>query len=673
MELRTYQRAHALQYQQHRARYGLPTVTAAWNCVHTSALQYQQHCARHGPVAIVLRSPAMTAYRTGPLDDGEQPPRRWGRALAAAAVLLVGTRLPMPVPGIDGNLVREFVAEAAGGARGQWTPPLLPLLGAALSTLVVVRAILALAFSESDFERRRRARRVGLAVFLVAAGAQGLALALWLEGAQVDGIRLVSEPGWSLRFALMACMTASAALTWRLATEVTRSGVAHGPLALLAAASAPSLVARWWGLGRDVAQDLIAPLAASVQALSECVPTALLAVALSRSWPTAWRRPLLRGVAPISALDLLPLPMIAGVCAARLAQELSSRSDAGPYGSVPGRLDATWVALDAHPWVAFVAGLACVLGLTRWLLALPSAPRRSAVGVAFGLPAFVLLVCTAAMLVTAGGVPRHVAAALSPFHTWTEVALRGEGAHAAEDAPRIVARLRALHHGAQALEASGDRIRLRVSPMEGTPRDVVASVLAPRRLGFYCASEDQTAVSPEGGAINGLDLRLLSTRPPRSVYSGPNIESLAPVIARSEGVSGAITRGGCEDFEGLGHRTQCYALRLDPGLTVGNADIASARVQSSPYDGRPQVELRFTPTGTSTFAALTRGCVHRVLAIVLDDRIISAPVVRQEITGGTAWITPGGAGDARHAMAEARALATGLGTGVLAQRWRLAP
>lgn len=74
-------------------------------------------------------------------------------------------------------------------------------------------------------------------------------------------------------------------------------------------------------------------------------------------------------------------------------------------------------------------------------------------------------------------------------------------------------------------------------------------------------------------------------------------------------------------------------------LLRGNA-IQNA-VQSYDSNGNPAVAIRLTPEGARTFAQITSANVGRRMAIVLDGRIISAPVILNPITGGSLQITGG--------------------------------
>jgi preprotein translocase subunit SecD len=73
------------------------------------------------------------------------------------------------------------------------------------------------------------------------------------------------------------------------------------------------------------------------------------------------------------------------------------------------------------------------------------------------------------------------------------------------------------------------------------------------------------------------------------------------------------------------------------GLT--GADLQSARVEFDSKTGKPAISLQFTKEGGDKFATITEQNVGKQVAIVLDGETITAPVVQEKITGGTAQIT----------------------------------
>lgn len=55
--------------------------------------------------------------------------------------------------------------------------------------------------------------------------------------------------------------------------------------------------------------------------------------------------------------------------------------------------------------------------------------------------------------------------------------------------------------------------------------------------------------------------------------------------------------------------------------------------------GRPAVNFRFNPTGARIFGDYTASHIGQPFAIVLDDKVISAPVIQSHIAGGSGIIT----------------------------------
>ena len=68
-------------------------------------------------------------------------------------------------------------------------------------------------------------------------------------------------------------------------------------------------------------------------------------------------------------------------------------------------------------------------------------------------------------------------------------------------------------------------------------------------------------------------------------------------------------------------------------------DLQKASVVFDRTTGKPQVQLQFTGQGGKYFADITKRNIGKVVAIVLDSQVVSAPVVQAEIANGTAVIT----------------------------------
>lgn len=77
---------------------------------------------------------------------------------------------------------------------------------------------------------------------------------------------------------------------------------------------------------------------------------------------------------------------------------------------------------------------------------------------------------------------------------------------------------------------------------------------------------------------------------------------------------------------------------LGPTLLTGKS-LESAKADFDPKTNEPEVAIRFTPDGSRKFADITEKYVGQPLAIVLDDRVMSAPNIRERIPSGRAVIT----------------------------------
>jgi preprotein translocase subunit SecD len=79
-------------------------------------------------------------------------------------------------------------------------------------------------------------------------------------------------------------------------------------------------------------------------------------------------------------------------------------------------------------------------------------------------------------------------------------------------------------------------------------------------------------------------------------------------------------------------------------LIVGNrplldvTSVRSAKVIRDPITKDPQISIEFTETGKKQFSKVTRENVGRQLAVLIDGKLIMAPRIEQEISGGTAMI-----------------------------------
>ncbi len=80
-----------------------------------------------------------------------------------------------------------------------------------------------------------------------------------------------------------------------------------------------------------------------------------------------------------------------------------------------------------------------------------------------------------------------------------------------------------------------------------------------------------------------------------------------------------------------------YILEQTPVVT--GDDLVDSQPGFDQQSGLPLVTFRFDTTGARAFGAYTAANVGAPFAIVLDDEVISAPVIRQAITGGSGQIS----------------------------------
>ena len=80
-----------------------------------------------------------------------------------------------------------------------------------------------------------------------------------------------------------------------------------------------------------------------------------------------------------------------------------------------------------------------------------------------------------------------------------------------------------------------------------------------------------------------------------------------------------------------------YLLRRR--VEVDGASLIDAQPASDPQTGAWVVNFEFDSIGSRRFAQVTRENVNRQFAIVLDDTVISAPVIREPILGGRGQIS----------------------------------
>lgn len=158
-----------------------------------------------------------------------------------------------------------------------------------------------------------------------------------------------------------------------------------------------------------------------------------------------------------------------------------------------------------------------------------------------------------------------------------------------------------------------------------------------RRVNAFGVGEP--LVQPQqGGALGGGEHRLIVELPGIT-----DVEKAVKMIGETPQLEFKLIKPGFEasttDATGAVN-TEAF---LDTGLsgkylTRATLQFATGNGGSS-FAGTPTVRVDFNPEGTKLFADITRANVGKQVAIFLDGSLVSAPVVQEAITDGTAIIS----------------------------------
>jgi preprotein translocase subunit SecD len=107
-----------------------------------------------------------------------------------------------------------------------------------------------------------------------------------------------------------------------------------------------------------------------------------------------------------------------------------------------------------------------------------------------------------------------------------------------------------------------------------------------------------------------------------------------------------------------------YLLRETP--VVPGEDLVDAQPGFDQQTNQPVINFRFNQSGARKFGRYTQANVGRLFAIVLDDKVISAPVIQTAILGGTGQIS------GRFTVQSANTLAVQLRSGALPAKLTIA-
>ncbi|MBX3273788.1 MAG: hypothetical protein KF729_26220 [Sandaracinaceae bacterium] len=566
-------------------------------------------------------------------DDTRASRPIWPWLLATAAVYLGGSFLP--VPGVDHEALASL--SAGGGLLALFDQPavVVPLVGFSASTLVLLHVLLV----AGGLTERAAPRRVAFLVYLVISLGHAFVIALWLESFGVDtGLEVVPRPGWAFRLAVIAGLGGGAALLWWAFGRIDRTGRAHGAFWLAILLTLGRALDEAGRAGARAASGDIVPALALVEL---ALPLALLVVALALAVrPVRWPAKVFGVFALRSGWDAVALPAVALVPVATYALGALVPGNAS-LGSATVRVIAAVVPLGVA-----IAVVVALRGAPRADAARPLGPALVA-GAGLVASALALVVSFAG----AGGIE----AALTPgplegTHAYRLV-LEAEDRFAEGDAAAMVRRLEALGARARIEAASATRVTLALE--DAAELEHVIEALTPHRLELRFAREHDPAL------FEGLTPMLAhdGRRQGAFGWSG-DCERVAEHLESPPSDCDAVVQPGRP--EGDAYERECRVHCAEDELVLGGDGISEARVAIDPTYHAPTVALELTAEAAARFGDATAANVGRALLILVDDEVVSAPIVRSRIDGGRVVITLGASAPHAVLLRDASALAEAL-------------
>ena len=108
----------------------------------------------------------------------------------------------------------------------------------------------------------------------------------------------------------------------------------------------------------------------------------------------------------------------------------------------------------------------------------------------------------------------------------------------------------------------------------------------------------------------------------------PTAQAVFESLTPAQRAATDILPGNAEDNMGRVTGVEYYALSKN--VLVSGRDLKNARVQKGQV-GEPVINFSLTPEGAPKFGSLTGANINRRMAIVLDNRVVSAPVINSQI------------------------------------------
>lgn len=176
--------------------------------------------------------------------------------------------------------------------------------------------------------------------------------------------------------------------------------------------------------------------------------------------------------------------------------------------------------------------------------------------------------------------------------------------------PAILERIR------QAVEQSIQIIERRVNEL-GTVEPLIQRQGLDRILVQVPGLQDPTRLKEILGKTAKLDFRMVDISIPADQVQGGSVPPDAELLKNKEGGTILVKRQ----------------------VSVSGADLTDAQPGFDSRTSEPVVNFRFNSNGARRFAQISQENVGKPFAIVLDNEVISAPVIREPILGGSGQIS----------------------------------
>ncbi len=179
--------------------------------------------------------------------------------------------------------------------------------------------------------------------------------------------------------------------------------------------------------------------------------------------------------------------------------------------------------------------------------------------------------------------------------------------------PTVDGQVRALK---DAMSVARDVVRRRIDP-QGTKEITVVTQGNNRILVQVPGVENPEALKALIGQTARLEFKLVDLAANPAEVAQGRAPAGSQVLALADGSGG---------------------MAVNRRMMVSGDQLTSAK-QSFDQDGRPEIVITFNSTGARRFGRVTQENVGKPFAIILDNKVLSAPTIQSAILGGTASIT----------------------------------